>query len=583
VLDTDDSQAAGVPLSWRGFGFTYPGEAEPALSGLNLEVGAGQKVLVMGPSGCGKSTLGMTLNGIIPNSTEGDVEGEVRVDGVVPSERDLAEMAQAVGLVFQDPDSQLCTITVSDEITFGPQNVLLPEAEIRERLAVMARLVGMESRLDSNVFNLSGGQKQRVAIASTLVMEPQALVLDEPTANLDPAGRGEVLRVLRAILSRTDMTTIVVEHHPAELLAIIDRVVIMNEGAVALEGAPRPLFAERGRELLELGTRLPAATLFALGTGTAGQSAPLFVEELDFDRLVGPVTDTRPHLEPLERANPSVVPALSVEGVSFAYEKNGANVLQDLSFAVQPGEIVALMGSNGSGKSTTGSLLVGINRPTAGNIRVRGQDTRKHKVHQLARHVGFVFQYPEHQFVTDTVIGEVMFSLERLGRDAGDIRELALRELERFDLAHLADKHPFKLSLGQKRRLSIAAMSVYRPDVLVLDEPTFGQDQAHTDQLAAIIRSLRDDGTAILMITHDLRLTAELADRAIVLDAGRIVHDDSPGALLAHLHSAGPAWGLVPSDEYAIWHEVARRMPELPFTGDVTALAHEVRALQEVR
>lgn len=574
----DDQHALSV--AWADVGYTYPGEARPALQGLDLRVEAGETVLVMGPSGCGKSTLGLTLNGIIPAMTEGALGGDVRVGELDPQSETLATMAATVGLVFQDPDAQLCTISVRDEITFGPQNLLVDADTISRRLRHLSDLVGMAGHLDANVFELSGGQKQRVGIAGTLATHPRVVLLDEPTANLDPAGRQEVLRVLRTLLSETVMTTLLVEHHPAELLEVCDRVIVMDEGRVVAAGTPRELFAEHGKELNARGIRLPAATLFHLGL-SGDDAVPsdlpptaLSVADVDFDALAGPVT--HPAVRPPARDTVGhAEPTLEVRNVVFGYRR-AEPVLEDLSFQVMSGEIVTLMGANGSGKSTAGSLLVGINRPREGSIRVGGHDTGRLKVSEIAARVGYVFQYPEHQFVSDRVLDEVTTSLQRLGIDWSEQEALAHEQLERFDLAHLADKHPFKLSLGQKRRLSIAAMCVYRPEVLVLDEPTFGQDQAHTDDLVEVVRQMRSEGIAILMITHDLRLAAELADRSIVLSAGTVVFDDAPAQLLHLLHTEGPRWGLWPTDEYAIWHEIAKRRPQTPFTGDMQRLGREL-------
>ncbi|MQA96773.1 MAG: ATP-binding cassette domain-containing protein [Streptosporangiales bacterium] len=574
-----------LPVSWSGFTYTYPGEDTPALDGITLEVAAGEKILVMGSSGCGKSTLGLTLNGIVPESIGGASAGSVTVGPYEPAAEPLATMAASVGLVFQDPDSQLCTINVRDEITFGPQNLLVPAEEIRARTERVARLAGIAGRLDDNVFDLSGGQKQRLAIASALALEPRVLALDEPTANLDPSGRQEVLNVLREIVAGRDATTLIVEHHPAELLTVTDRVVVMEDGRVVHVGPPRELFATAGHDLRRRGVRLPAAVGYRLGLDAAGtvplrDTVELTPAELDHDALLGPAVQETP--PPTPKPAPAPRPVLEVEDVTFGYG-DIAPVLRGLNLTVGEGEIVALLGANGSGKSTTGSLLVGLHKPDAGAIRVTGRDTVKVPVAELAKHVGYVFQYPEHQFVTDQVLEEVAFSLRRLGRGKGGaaaVRRLAEEQLERFDLAHLAGKHPFKLSLGQKRRLSIAAMSVYRPDVLVLDEPTFGQDQLHTDQLAGIVRELRDDGVAVLMITHDLRLAAELADRAVVLAGGTVAFDDAPATLLENLH-AEPRWGLWPLEEYALWREVARRQPAVGFTADSYELGRRVAAARK--
>jgi energy-coupling factor transport system ATP-binding protein len=562
--------AAAHPLLWDQFSFTYPETNSPALNNVSLAIEPGERVLIMGSSGSGKSTLGLTLNGIVPRITGGHYSGKVRIGDRDPLRTSLSTIASLVGLVFQDPDSQLCTITTRDEIAFGPQNLLVPREEIVRRLAETVEFVGLADRLHEWVFNLSGGQKQRVAIASALVMHPSVLVMDEPTANLDPSGRSEVLRVMKEILSRTGMTSIIVEHHPGELLSVSERLVIMKEGTVLHSGPPRTVLARSAHQIKEIGIRLPAAVSFWHGLMRLDLPVPLKKSEIDFDRIAGPIlTDSAPVA--FDRSNRPATPALIVEKVTFSYREQ-INVLNDVSFQLGKGEIVAMLGANGSGKSTLASLLVGMNRPKLGRILLDGKNTVTLPVRELAKYIGYVFQYPEHQFITDSVLEEVAISIRRMEPNSRDVLAQAREELERFDLAQFADRHPFKLSQGQKRRLSIAAMAVYRPKILVLDEPTFGQDQAHTDQLAAVIRELSADRIGVLLITHDLCLMAELADRAIVLSGGSIAFDGDTHALLEILHTR-PRWQLEQLEEYELWRALSLRIPDLQFNPDPEQLA----------
>ncbi len=564
------SQTAALPLLWDQFSFTYPDANSPALANVSLAIEPGERVLVMGSSGSGKSTLGLTLNGIVPRITGGPSSGKVRIGEHDPLQLSLSAIASLVGLVFQDPDSQLCTITTRDEIAFGPQNLLINRDEIIRRLGETVEFVGLADRLHDWVFDLSGGQKQRVAIAAALVMHPSVLVMDEPTANLDPAGRSEVLRVMREILSHAGMTSLIVEHHPGELLAASERLVIMKEGTVLHSGAPRSVLSSSVREIKENGIRLPAAVSFWDALARSDLPVPLTLSEIDFDRIAGPsLADSAPQVG--VRSINGSAPVLTIERVAFSYNEQ-IEVLSDISFELKRGEIVAVLGANGSGKSTLASLLVGLNRPKRGRIRVDGKDTATLSVRQLSTYVGYVFQYPEHQFITDSVLEEVAISIRRIEPNTRDVTDKAKEQLERFDLLRFADRHPFKLSQGQKRRLSIAAMAVYRPKILVLDEPTFGQDQAHTDQLAAIIRELSAEGIGVLLVTHDLCLMAELADRAIVLSGGSIVFDGATLALLEALH-AKPRWHLEPLEEYELWRALATRISDLNFCPDPERLA----------
>lgn len=559
-----------LAVTWSDFSFSYPGEDSSALANISLEIEAGERVVVMGASGCGKSTLGLTLNGLVPRVTGGVSHGEVAVGEVNPAKLPLATIASMVGLVFQDPDSQLCTINTRDEIAFGLQNILVEREDILRRIEETADLVGLRDRLDDPVFNLSGGQKQRVAIASTLVMRPGVLVLDEPTANLDPSGQLEVMRVLTSTLRDHDLTSLVIEHQPGELLRDADRFVVMAEAGIVAHGYPRDVIQRGGKQLEKLGVRLPPAADFCVSMST--DDIALSPDEIDFDSLAGPVRDAHPTPRVQYRdRSAGEVPVLDIQGVRFAYDGK-REVLKGVTLQLFEGETVALLGANGSGKTTLASLLVGLNRPTSGQVLVGSENIASLPIREIAKSIGYVFQYPEHQFVTEQVLNEVVFSLKRLGGAEDNAEDVAMTQLEAFDLAHLATKHPFRLSMGEKRRLSIAAMEVYQPKLLLLDEPTFGQDQAHTRDLAKIIRRGKTQGNSVMLITHDLRLTAELADRAVVLEDGEVVFDDSPIRLLELLHQ-GPLWSLSPIAEYTIWHELAQRLPDAEFSIQPPVLA----------
>lgn len=562
-----------LPLCWEEFSYSYPDATSPALNQVSLSIEPGERVLLMGASGCGKSTLGLTLNGIIPRITGGHSTGRIRLGNKEPQDNSLAAWAAVIGYVFQDPDSQLCTITTRDEIAFGPQNLLVERQEILRRLQETADLVGLGNRLYDWVFDLSGGQKQRVAIAAALVMQPSILVLDEPTANLDPAGRAEVFRIMQALSDQTPMTTIIAEHHPGDLLAKAERLVIMKEGSVIYNGAPRAVLGAGAAEIKKAGIRLPAATSFWADLGRPDLPVFLSPSEINFDQVAGPSIGQLP---PLLSTQPSTgpTPALRLDQVGFSYH-HGSQVLRGISFDLDPGEILAVLGANGSGKSTMASLLVGLNRPQRGHIFVDGIDIARLSIRDLSRHVGYVFQYPEHQFITDNVLEEVAISIRRLDPKARNAERQAAEQLEKFDLGRFADRHPLKLSQGQQRRLSIAAMAVYRPKILVLDEPTFGQDQAHTDQLSAIINELSLAGTAVLLITHDLSLTAQLAHRTIVMAEGQIAFDGSTVSLLESLRN-GARWHLEPPEEYELWRSLAIRLPNLPFTIEPGRLARSI-------
>lgn len=574
-----DAAASAIVVEIHGLRYWYPDVATPVLDGIELTVRQGEMLVVIGSSGGGKSTLMLALNGIVPKQLGGRVGGQVRVAGLDPLEHELHEMAAKVGLVFQDPDSQLASIFVRDEVAFGLQNLLVARPTIEARMTEALRFVGLSDALERDVFSLSGGEKQRVAIASVLAMEPELIVLDEPTANLDPNGARDVARLVAKLRDR-GRTLILVEHQINDLAVLADRLVVLDGGQVRFDGPPREVLRAHGRAIRdELGLWIPQASEFALEVeARVGplRSFPLTAAELP-SGLQAKAPDPSARVTPAEEAAPILVRA---EHVAYRYGGSG-DALTDVSCTVRAGEVVALLGQNGSGKSTLASLLVGLRRPGGGSLTVCGHDARSAGVAILAREVSYVFQYPEHQFVAETVGADVAYGLERRGTPPGEIAERVGAMLERFELADLRDRHPFKLSMGQKRRLSVADMLVTEPRLLILDEPTAGQDRRNTLALIGLLDELRArTGLAIIVITHDMALVGDWCERAIVLEAGRSIFEGPTPALFGALDAGTVASGaLHVPDTWAIarrlWPERGERVPLL----DPVKLASYVRAV----
>lgn len=492
-------------------------------------------MLVLGPSGSGKSTLTLCLDGLIPHVVEGELSGTVVVDGLATHEHPVHELAQRVGIVFQDPEAQFCTLTVEDEVAFGLENLLtspdIIEAKIDEALGVVGLAAFRGRRLDT----LSGGEKQRVALASVLAMGPEILVLDEPSANLDPAGARELFAFLGRLAREREHTIVIIEHKLDEIIEWIDSVLVLDQSGGALfRGSPRDAFFAAAGSLDDAGVWQPRISTLAHALRTAGWAVagePLTVEE------AATAVEETWGLLPRLRSRPSLVSAIpadtrrtdepeavmSVRDLSFSYP-NGRQALQDISFDLGSGAILAIVGANGAGKSTLASLLSGVLRPPRATVFLRGEDIRDLKDAELSANVGLVFQNPEHQFVTDTVRGELVYSLCPSKRDRLTMEDESLVEatLSRFDLKRLERANPFSLSQGQKRRLSVAAMLVRAQSVLFLDEPTFGQDQAQTAKLMGMLRALWCEGRSIVIVTHDMDLVAKYAHRLLVLQEGNL-------------------------------------------------------------
>lgn len=461
----------------------------PVLNDLSLHVPAGQFLLVTGPSGCGKSTLARALAGLIPHAIAADLSGTVRVDGQNTREHGIARLARHVGIVLQNPGSQLFHLTVAEEVAFGPRNLGLPEEDVQQRVAWALEATGLAGFEARRPAALSGGEQQRVAIAAVLAMQPRVLVLDEPTASLDEEGTRAVLGTLETLNREHGMTIVLVEHRLAPAIPLAHRLIILDQGRIVREGAPQSLLAGRAlRE--EFGLRRPYS---------------------------GPAAPWKSLLAPLPGRASGATPLLTLEGVTAGYNRRA--VLHELSLALYQGEFAAAVGSNGAGKSTLALLCAGLLKPLAGRVTFSGGRPRP------GRDVTLLFQNPAEQLFADSVGEEVAFGPRNFRRFDPDFHAAVLAQA---DLAHLQQRCPNHLSVGQQQRTALAACVALRPRLLILDEPTLGQDWAHLQQLMDFVLRLNRQGTAILLISHDYKLIYRYAERVFLLDRGRIVLEGRP-------------------------------------------------------
>ncbi len=465
----------------------YASRSQPTLNNISLHVKRGEFILLTGPSGCGKSTLALSLAGLIPHAQgiPAELTGRVLVDGLDTREHSLPALARHVGIVFQNPATQLFNITVEEEVAFAPQNLRMPPDEVEGRVAWALEATGISNLRHRAVRTLSGGEQQRVAIAATLAARPPVLVLDEPTANLDWEGVDQVTATLSRLHRQAGVTVVVVEHRLAAVAPLATRVILLAQGQVVADGAPVDVLGDK-HWLAQLGLRYPW---------------------LDRARRIEPAAlpislDGRPPLVALRR-------------VTAEYQRNQP-VLCDLDLIIYPREFVALTGPNGAGKSTVARLLAGIIRPRRGKV-IWSRSLRRLPI---GRRVGLLFQNPLHQLVCDSVAEEVAFGPANYGLET-DLMPL----LEAADLTTLCDQRPQALSVGQQQRTALAAALALRPRLLILDEPTMGQDWAHLSRLMDYLVDLHHNGQAILLITHDERLVCRYADRVIRLEEGRITAD----------------------------------------------------------
>lgn len=511
----------------------------PILRGIDLEISPGEFVLLVGQSGSGTSTLGLCLNGIIP-FVQGWTEGSLSVAGINVADSRVAELATHVGVIFQDVDGQLTNLYARDEVMFGPENLRLPPAEVERRARGALGFVGAADSADRFVFELSGGQKQKVVIAAVLAMEPEILFLDEPTANLDPRSSSDIFRFLSQ-LKRQGKTLIITEYKMDELVSLADRMIVLADGGVVRDGSPREVIGRHGQELQDRwGLWIPQAAELELmlrqQKGLHAEPFPVHSAEAvrlyrgyGFDKLIEPSSGSSSSTE-----GDALIRA---DDVTYRYG-DGTTALADVSIEVRAGEILAIVGPNGSGKTTLSKHFVGLLKPTRGKVVVFGKDTSSTSTRELTRRVGYVFQYPEHQFVKDSVEGEVRFSLQALGVEESEITPRVQEVLGIFDLEGLEKRHPYSLSSGEKRRLSVATMVIMRPRVLLMDEPTFAQDRRNTERMMeAVLKATAADAenlrSTIVLITHDMKLVADYATRVVAMHEGRVVFDGSPRRLFA--------------------------------------------------
>ena len=525
----------------RDLGIRHDGATHAAPAAATFDVARGEVVLLLGPSGAGKSTLALALDGLIPHAVPATLEGSVLIDGLDTAVTPVAELSTRVAMVFQDPDAQLVTGTLLDEVAFGPENLRLPVDEVLARAEDALRRVGLWERRTENPDRLSGGGRQRLAIACALAMGSPLLVLDEPTANLDPRGIEEVYAALGELVAAGDRAIVLVEHNLDAATAITDRVVVLDHaGRTVADGSVDEVLRGRADELHAMGVWLPVSTLAALRLRDAGwplDPLPLDPAELHaaLEAMDAPPpaaapapppvaeTPTRPDSAPGDARRRNAEPLIRVRGLRTRRGKT--EILHGVDLDVAAGEFVAIVGANGAGKTTLLQSIAGVVPVPRGQVSVGGTDIARTDLRILSRRIGFVFQNPEHQFIAHTVYDELAHGLRLQRLPEAEVRERTFDVLRRFGLEDQADVHPFLLSGGQKRRLSVGTALVAGAPVLALDEPTCGQDRARADELLTLLQGLNRDGTTVLVVTHDMQLVTEYAHRTVIVGDGRVVAD----------------------------------------------------------
>ncbi|GGG83221.1 ABC transporter ATP-binding protein [Paenibacillus radicis (ex Gao et al. 2016)] len=518
-------------IRFDNYSCRYESGKEPLLHTLNLQINPGEFVFVTGPSGGGKSTLCFSINGLIPNEMEGSLyEGSVTVDGINVQQTFPYDLVSVVGTVLQDPEWQLVRGTVKEELTFALENMGVPVEEIDRRLAQVAEQVQIKPLLLRSSLELSGGQKQRVAIAACLMMQPKVIVLDEPTAELDPMGKEMVMETICELHREWGYTVVFVDHNLDVTLPHASRVIVVANGRIIADAPPSRLFDQQAvRKLLPMPQVVHLSR--QLGVRSPDGGDPLTVAELEEElaRRLGtraPLAGT--NNEQLIRDEParSGKPIIELKQVRFKYKKHDTDLtIKPVDLRIMQGEFTAIIGHNGAGKSTLCKLITGLLKPSSGEVLIHGKQANSYQAEQRVRHVGFVFQNPDFQFVRRTVYDEVAYGLhiQRLKAEEIDVRVRQVTKLLNID--NYLNEHPHFLSRGERRRVAIASILALEPEVIILDEPTTGLDSLRCQEMMSYIRKLWQKGHTIILLTHDMRVVADYVPRTIVMSGGQIQWD----------------------------------------------------------
>ena len=512
-------------IEFVDFSFQYRAQAKPTLKNINLTIYEGEKVLIVGPSGSGKSTLSNCINGIVPFSNEGKISGSLKVKGKETKEMSIFELSNSVGTVLQDPDGQFIGLTVGEDIAFKLENDCVSQEEMKEKVKIVSEIVGIDTHLNAAPYSLSGGQKQRVTLAGVMVGDVDILLFDEPLASLDPATGKSAIELIDQIQKETKKTILIIEHRLEDVLhCAVDRVIVVNNGEIAADITPAELLSSN--ILSETGIREPLyiTALKYAGCTITPEMKPEHIDTLNID-LCREKLKTWYEETSEEEKQTTGETILEMKDVKFSYE-SGKEILHGVSFKVNKGEMVSIVGRNGAGKSTISKLICGFYKPTEGQILFDGRDLINDTIKERAEKIGIVMQNPNQMISKTMIFDEVALGLKVRGVPEEEIKNRVFETLKICGLYEFRNWPISALSFGQKKRVTIASILVLNPEVIILDEPTAGQDFKHYTEIMEFLKELNKKGVTIVMITHDMHLMLEYTNRAIVLSNGLKLAED---------------------------------------------------------
>lgn len=512
-------------IEFKNFTFQYRAQAKPTLNNINLTIYEGEKVLIVGPSGSGKSTISNCINGLIPFSYKGNISGSLKINGKETRDMSIFELSNSVGTVLQDPDSQFIGLTVAEDIAFKLENDCVDQDEMKEKVKITSKIVDIDNHLDLAPYSLSGGQKQRVTLAGVMVGDVDILLFDEPLASLDPATGKNAIELIDEIKRNTKKTIIIIEHRLEDVLHCdVDRIIVVDKGEIVADMAPKELLGSN--ILSEVGIREPLyiTALKYAKCEVNSNINPQHINTLNLDQCKDKLkcwyNDT---FEEKKEISDEVL--LELKNVKFGYEKN-REILKGISFKIKKGEMLSIVGRNGAGKSTISKLICGFYKPTDGEILFNGKNILNETIKERAEKIGIVMQNPNQMISKTMIFDEVALGLRVRGIDEEEIKERVFNTLKICGLYEFRNWPISALSFGQKKRVTIASILVLNPEVLILDEPTAGQDFKHYTEIMEFLKELNKKGVTIIMITHDMHLMLEYTNRAIVFSNGLKLADD---------------------------------------------------------
>ena len=521
-----------VILEFKDFGFQYNAQAKPTLYNINLSIRKGEKLLIAGPSGCGKSTMAHCINGLIPFAYRGESTGSLKLYGKETKELSIFEISRHVGTVLQDTDGQFIGLTVAEDIAFALENDCVEEPQLHDRVRLVAETVNVAEHLHHAPNELSGGQKQRVSLAGVMVENVDILLFDEPLANLDPATGKQAIELIDEIQKQTGAAVIIIEHRLEDVLhRAVDRVVLMREGRIISDGSPDELLS--GDSLTENGIREPLyiTALKYAGVEISPEKKPSSIKSIELDsgdkEKLRSWFNSRP-AAPQKTERPML---LEAENIKFAYS-NGHPALKDVSVSVKEGELIAIVGTNGAGKSTFSKVVCGFEKQQEGRLHFKGEDLMELPIKERADRIGYVMQNPNQMISKTLIFDEIALGLRCRGFDEDKVKERVESTLKICGLWPFRKWPISALSFGQKKRVTIASILALEPDMIILDEPTAGQDYRHYTDIMDFLEELNRRGITVVMITHDMHLMLEYAERAVVFSGGQVIANDSSAAIL---------------------------------------------------